>query len=140
MMLSLSFTQRQEQKLNLEQKVFGNIITVSQGICPICNHQLSDKEILKGFSKDPYDFNTTCPKCGKRFLSYLIIKDKETEEKKETVPVVFMCQEQTLHAMKEIKEKKGKIGVAYLGKNNRQLFYNMIRHWGTYKSAIQMLN
>ncbi|HCB51942.1 TPA: hypothetical protein DEP21_05270 [Patescibacteria group bacterium] len=136
----MSLYQRQVQKLSLKQKVFGNFISISRAICPNCNHQLDDNQIIAGFSNDPYDFHTTCPKCRKKFLSYLIIRDSETNEEKELTPIVFMCKVQTLQAMKTIKEKRGKIGISYLGKNNRQLFYNMIRHFGTYGNSISMLN
>ncbi len=139
MMLSMSFNQRQEQKLSLKQKVFGDFISTSHAICPACNNQLSDDEIRAGFSNDPHNFDTTCPKCGRKFLSHLIIKDKETGKEKETEPVIFMCEAQTLYAMRHLKEERGKIGITYLGKNNRQLFYNMVRHWGSYERAIQQI-
>ena len=137
--LSCGFCQRLEQKHSLKQMHFGDFTSTATGVCPKCKYELSSDEIIVGFSSSPTDFFTTCPKCQQRFLSHLIIKAKSTGEEKETERVVFMCEAQTLHAMKEIKDKRGRIGIAYLGINNRQLFYNMIRHWATYEAAMKVL-
>jgi hypothetical protein len=135
--LSFGFSQRLEQKLSLKQKHFGDFVSIATGICTNCVYELSPEEILAGFSSNPLDFFTTCPKCGQKFLSHLIITEKSTGEEKETEPVIFMCEAQTLHAMREIKNKRGRIGIAYLAKNNRQLFYNMVRYWATYELAME---
>jgi len=128
-----------EVKLKLVQDYFGDFISTPHGVCPNCKHELSSDEILAGFSTNPYDFNTTCPKCEEKFLSHLIITDKKTDKEKELTPVIFMCQAQTLQEMETIKKERKRIGIAYLGKNNRQLFYNMVRHWGSYEKAIQQI-
>lgn len=139
MRLLLSCELRQSPKLTLEERFFGNFMSLSLAICPSCDYCLSDNEILDGFSNDPYDFKTTCPKCNSKFLANLIIKDKKTGEEKEATPVILMCEVQTVEAMRVIIKERGQIGISYLGKNNRQLFYNMIRHWGSYKRALANL-
>ncbi|MFA6355071.1 MAG: hypothetical protein WCW65_01445 [Candidatus Paceibacterota bacterium] len=139
-MLGLSLSCRPEQRISLKQKYFGDFISVPSALCPKCGHKLNTKEIIAGFSESPIDFNTTCSVCGEKFLSYLIIKDKESGKEKETEPVIYMCRAQTLFAMEEIKKNRGKIGIAYLAKNDRQLFYNIIRHFGAYEIAIQNLS
>lgn len=134
----MSFALR--QKITLEQKLFGIFKLESLGTCPKCWYTLTEKEILNGFSDDPYDFKTACPICGENFLSNLIVKDKETGENKELEPITFMCPDQTLEAMRDIMKERGRIGITYLRKNNRQLFYNMVKHFGSYAKALQMLN
>jgi hypothetical protein len=134
-----SLESKVEHRLSLAQLYFGNFVSTPNGICPKCNHVLSTDEILKGFSASPTDFNTSCPKCGEKFLSHLIITDKETGKEKETMSVTFLCSAQTLHKMKIAKAKRGKIGIAYLSKYDRPLFYNMVRHWGTYEKAMDVL-
>ncbi len=134
--LSLSLRQR----LSLKQQIsfhFGNFITTPRGVCLKCGHKLSEKQIKKGFSDDPQEFRTTCPKCGHRFLAHLIITHKNGRNQTENV--VYMCTVQTLEQLKQIKEKRGRIGIAYLAKKNRQLFYNIIRHWGSYPLGLQAL-
>lgn len=129
-----------QQKITLEQKLFGTFTLESLGTCPKCGHTLTEHEILNGFSDDPHDFKTACPVCGENFLSNLIVKDNETEESRELEPITFMCSDQTLEAMRDIIKERGRIGITYLGKYNRQLFYNMVKHFGSYAKALQMLN
>jgi len=134
--LKLFESVRLEQKITLRQKHFGDFICTTNAVCPDCKRIVNTEEIMAGFSDNPYDFNTTCPNCKKRFLSHLIITDKETGKGKELFTVVFMCQAQTLEQMKIIKKERGRIGIAYLAKHNRHLFYNMIKHWASYEKAL----
>jgi len=148
MELRMSFRQSQSQRQELKQRLslslkqritqhFGNFITTPRGVCPKCEHKLSEKQIKKGFSNDPQEFRTTCPKCGHRFLAHLIITHKNGRNQTENV--VYMCTVQTLEQLQQIKEKRSRIGIAYLSKQNRQLFYNIIRHWGSYPLGLQAL-
>lgn len=137
-------SQRQKQilrqSLSLKQYIemnFGNFISKPEAICPECGHRLKKKEIIEGFSDNPHELRTTCPKCGHQFLATLIISNPDSKEEIETVS--FICPVQTLEKMSEIKKQRGRLGVTYLAKNNRELFYNMIRHWGTYPKAIKAL-
>lgn len=151
MNLSQSFGQEQslelEQRLSLSQRQmlsFGDFTTTSYGKCTKCGHELTEKEILAGFSDDPYDFRTTCPKCEEKFLSNLMIKrddDKDVNSGKEKFEqVTFMCPNQTLNQMKTVKDaRNGRIGITYLADHDRQLFYNIIRHWGTYENGLEAL-
>lgn len=128
------------QKLTLKQAVslyFGDFVSTPKGICPECQHQLNEKEIMAGFSENPAEFRTTCPKCKTRFLAHLIITHKGGEKVVEEV--AFLCPVQTLDKMRAIKEKRGRLGVKFLAQNDRQLFYNMIRHWGAYDEALKAM-
>jgi hypothetical protein len=99
---------------------------------------LNEKDIRAGFSDNPQELRTTCPKCQKKFLANLIIEFQDGEKKTEIVN--FICPEQTLDQMKSIKQSRGCLGIKFLSEKNRQLFYNMIRHWGTYNKALQAMN
>lgn len=148
MSLGMHLSQRQSQRLELQQRLslalkqrqtlhFGNFVSVPQGICPNCKHKLSEKQIKAGFSEDPQEFRTTCPKCFHRFLANLIITRRNGQKKTETV--IYLCPHQTLFQMEGIKEKRGRIGIAYLAKKDRQLFYNIIRYWGSYSLGLKAL-
>ncbi|MCX6745868.1 MAG: hypothetical protein NTX00_02490 [Candidatus Parcubacteria bacterium] len=140
--LGLSQSQRQElkQRLSLKQQIslyFGHFITTPRGICPNCGHKLSERQIKKGFSADPQEFRTTCPKCGHKFFANLIINHKNGSNRVENV--YYICPIQTLNQMRQIKEKRGYLGITYLAKKNRQLFYNIIKHFGTYPLGLKAL-
>ena len=134
--------QHQDQSCKLTQKqlqiqLFDDFIITPHANCTNCNHHLNNDEIIAGFSENPIDFTTKCSKCGTRFLSSLIINFVNKEAKVEKV--TYMCLNQTLHAMKTLKQKRGRLGIKYLAKNDRQLFYNIIKHFGRYANAIAAL-
>lgn len=64
-----------------------------RGLCPNCGYDLTLEEILKGFSSDPYDTDTRCPKCDKRFAAWLACV---------TTDVPFLCERQTLAKLGEV--------------------------------------
>ena len=106
------------------------------------NPNLTEKEIKKGWSGDPIDYNTTCPKCDTRFVSHLIIqetKPPKPKQKKREFRVEYLCPEQTLHRMKKIKDTRGRIGIKFLSDHYRSLYYNIVRHFGTYKNSLVAL-
>ncbi len=116
-------------------RFFGDFTSTPLAVCPSCKHELTDEEIRKGFSTDPLDFNTTCPKCGTRFFASLIISvDGRVVEQ-----ITYFCPDQTLHQMKTIKVERGRIGIVYLGKHDRQLFFNIVRHFRTYNQGLKRL-
>jgi DNA-directed RNA polymerase subunit RPC12/RpoP len=148
MKLGMRFSQRQSQELELGQKLclslkmrqklhFGDFVSTPKGICPNCRHQLDEKEIKAGFSDDPQELRTTCPNCSHKFLAHLIITRKNEGGKVEEV--IYLCKIQALDQLLHIKQKRGRIGIAYLAKNDRQLFYNIIRHWGSYSLGLKAL-
>ena len=145
--IGLGLGQSQRQKQRLTQKLtikqsqllyFGDSVSTPKGICPNCKHELNEDEIRAGFSDDPKELRTTCPKCQERFLAHLIIEFKDGETA--TEQVVFLCPVQTLDQMRAIKEKRGRLGIKFLSEHDRQLFYNLIRHWGAYDKALKAMN
>lgn len=67
----------------------------SEAECPKCSRKLKPLEILKGFSDDPTDFRTTCPKCGERFSARLVCRDATG-----SISVAFYCPSQTLDQLR----------------------------------------
>jgi len=137
--MSCEQTQKLKLQINLKQRIeinFGDFVSRPKAHCPKCHHKLSEKEILKGFSDSPTVFETTCPKCGAKFLANLIITRKDGKVQKSQV--IYLCPQQTLYQIKVWQSKRhGKLGVSFLAKNDRQLFYNIIRHFGTYKEGLK---
>ena len=124
------------QKLSLKLKCFPDFISTPKGVCPTCRYILTDEEITKGFSSDPIDIKTTCPKCSTRFTSKLVIDEHERDNDFE---VDHLCRDQTLHRMSVIKHCNGRIGIKWLSDNYRPLYYNIVRHFGTYENGLKAL-
>ncbi len=66
----------------------------ARGQCPGCEHRLTAREILAGFSRSPTDTTTRCPKCKMRFQSLLIAFGRGS-----SIEVNFYCPSQTLAAL-----------------------------------------
>jgi hypothetical protein len=64
--------------------------------CPSCEHQLTETEVALGFSSDPLDFETTCPKCKTRFAAVSTISYWKQRER-----IVWLCPAQTREAYAE---------------------------------------
>lgn len=64
-------------------------------LCKKCRHTLTALEILKGFSSDPLDTTTACPKCGTRNQPLLGYRTDAG-----SVTIEMLCAAQTLHALK----------------------------------------
>ena len=139
--ISLRNELRQELKtrITLQHELFGDFVITPKGQCHQCGHVMSNEEIMKGFTDDPFDFRTTCYKCGHRFLTHLIITDPKSGDDKEAMPVIYMCKIQTLHALRQVKAARGRVGIKHLANHNRQLFYNMTKYWGSYQTAMRQL-
>ncbi|MCB0335177.1 MAG: hypothetical protein KDD62_02695 [Bdellovibrionales bacterium] len=104
---------RQRQRLELNQKVscdqqLSLRATLLQalhpdgyyhpeGRCPQCEHDLSIKEVLQGFSRDPNDFLTTCPKCKARFAPKMTQRSNAS-----STELPFYCEVQTIGWLRRI--------------------------------------
>lgn len=64
--------------------------------CPSCEHQLTETDVARGFSSDPLDFETTCPKCKTRFAAVSAIDYGKQRER-----IVWLCPAQTREAYAE---------------------------------------
>ena len=142
---SLHLCQKQElsQRLSAEQRIAvqTQILTIRLELigmlraeqyrpraeCPGCRHLLTPLEIIKGFSRDPNDFNTTCPSCNTRFLAQLrrYIDDASHQE------YLFYCKIQALEKIRII----GEIAPSALLEQSPALYYSLIAHCGTLTAA-----
>lgn len=64
--------------------------------CPSCEHQLTETDVARGFSSDPLDFETTCPKCKTRFAAVSTISYWKQRQR-----IVWLCPAQTREAYAE---------------------------------------
>lgn len=111
---SLRQSTRQTQTLSLVQKLtisnrlfqrHEDLVNALRGeffrpkaTCPKCTHQLSNIEIVTGFSTDPTDYETTCPKtdCRARFRAHLRSGDSVVS----SAEIWMYCPVQTQDQMK----------------------------------------
>lgn len=98
--------------------------------CPQCSRILTSLEILKGFSRDPYDYNTTCPKCNHRFPAKFISRNDFG-----SIEIPFYCGEQTLEQLRhrevfspEVWKEK------FVG-----VYYSALYHFGCLSEAYKLL-
>ena len=135
-MLEMGMSMRLTTKLSLKLSCFPDFISKPLGQCPNCKHKLTGEEIKAGFSNSTIDIRTTCPRCGMRFISNLMIDE---HIKKNKFKVEYLCQSQVLHRMMKIKEKRGRIGIKWLSDHKRPLYYNIVKHFGTYENGLEAM-
>lgn len=103
------------------------------GKCPKCNKVLRAVEVIRGFSRDPLDYTTKCPKCKTRF------------EPKLTTPlgalgyieVAFFCSSQTLFRLRE--SGMNSFSPEELKRGNQALYHSAIVHFGTLRAAFKKI-
>jgi len=128
--LSQSLTLRQRIALLIQETVI-----TPDGVCPGCGHKLSEEEIQAGWRNDPRDYTTKCPKCSKRFVALLRLTDNE---KKEIGSHNYLCRIQLFAELKSVQRgKSGRLGMYFLTEKHPELFWNMIRHFGSYKLGLE---
>lgn len=96
--------------------------------CPNCGRKLNVAEVLKGFNRDPRDFNTTCPRCRHRFVSELIHKLPAGH-----IRLPFLCPTQTLDALSRLRHLKPE----EMQKENPAAFNSAIVNFGSIENAFK---
>ena len=96
----------QAQRLQIANRIFQSRMALMQELhgeefkpkatCPQCGHVLSPAEMLKGFSRDPQDYDTTCPKCKRRFQPILLYRATDWA----STELAFYCPAQTLDQLR----------------------------------------
>ena len=131
---ALTFEQRLENSNAILQMRL-NLITELQGLefsiqatCPKCGRVLSPAEVLRGFNRDPQDYNTTCPRCRHRFGAELINKSAASN-----MSVPFLCPAQTLVAL----DIRGHLTPGALQKGSPAVFYSAIANFGSIETAFK---
>lgn len=128
----LSLGQKLSLRLRLIEALREESYTASAE-CPRCGHSLSLDEILKGFTIDPRNYTTKCPKrkCGARFEAVLVQKRAHS-----SISLVFYCpvqstaqltQEMLAHTPKKI------------AKLMPSVYNSCMVHFGSLKSAFRSI-
>ena len=144
--MSFSMGQRMEtrQEMTLEQRqliVQSQIISLRfeliglihgeeryhpEAKCPKCLRELTPLEILKGFSSDPNDFNTTCTSCQHRFQPLLVWSNQSTR-----ISMSFYCDIQTQEQLRGLEN----LSPDQLKKEHGEVYHSAIAHHGMIRNA-----
>lgn len=132
--LGLRLIHRLEHRLDHRLRLTRGVISVESG-CPECGHTLTNAEIRSGWTDNPVDFTTLCPKCNNRFVCKLVFDPEDTDG--ELVKVDYLCAIQLEHKIKNIYKTRTNLGILFLRKNYPDVLYNMIKYHGTYEKALK---
>lgn len=121
--------QRQYLSLRLEliQALYGDLYT-PEGECPNCGNILTPEEILKGFSDDPRDYDTTCTRCEVRFAPSL----KHVSEQGSKTLIPFYCGVQSIDVLRQHYMESDPLEIL---KKNPGAYRSAIFHYGSLKNA-----
>ncbi|MDD5340968.1 MAG: hypothetical protein PHC97_00860 [Patescibacteria group bacterium] len=130
--LQQSAIQSQQLSLRLELvEQLGGERYQPKAHCPACGRELTPTEIIRGFSHDINDFDTTCSGCGHRFQPTIICFGHGTE-----VELPFFCDCQTLHKMEGLQH----LSPQEISKKEPAVYRSAIVHHGGLKSAFAKNN
>ncbi len=112
-------------RVNLVSQIAGVVYDPSMN-CPTCKRHLTMLEVLKGYTNDPLDLRTTCPKCETRFEATL--RSGGTE-------LVWYCPDQALHAL------RGNHGMSQkeILEWSPAVYHSALIHFGTISNAFKQL-
>ncbi|OGL97317.1 hypothetical protein A2318_02475 [Candidatus Uhrbacteria bacterium RIFOXYB2_FULL_45_11] len=126
---SLSQHHRLEQRLSLKQTLrlrLEHAVITPRAICSVCRYALTESDIKIGWLDDRFDITTECPTCHARFIAELDI-----DEPNGNALVHFLCPQQLFHRVNQILKGRQRVGIGFL-QTHPELFWNWIRHFGTY--------
>ena len=110
-------------------------LMASEGTCTKCNFELSEEQIRAGWSKNPNDYTTECPRCKSRFIAYFRL----LEEDEEIAKLEFLSPFHVFDAMEKMwAQQPGqskKLGEDFLLKKDPLIYWNLIRRFGNYKKG-----
>jgi hypothetical protein len=98
--------------------------------CEGCRYILNSVEILKGFTKDPLDVTTVCPKCSTRFAAKLTLRTDHG-----TAFMGFYCPSQTLFRLKDWQD----FSTEDIRKKDQAVYRSALFHFGGIKKAFSLL-
>jgi len=106
---------------------------VVDGICPECGRVLTEEEIRRGWTNDPYDFTTRCVDCGHRFHAGLIVSGNP--DVLSIGHFGYLCPLQVFTGLKDLLAATGRsnLGLKFLMNQRPDLFWNLRRHYGSYR-------
>jgi transposase-like protein len=97
--------------------------------CPTCHRVLKLSEILKGYSDDPKDLRTTCPKCKDRFVAKL---------RSDAAELRWYCPNQALSALQEDGNREMMKPEEIL-RWNASVYHSLLTHFGSVTNAFKKL-
>jgi hypothetical protein len=96
-----------------------------------CGYGLKPIEIIAGFTNDPADVTTLCPRCKNRFEPQLTQGRHGS-----TISMPFYCAIQTLDRLKMVKT----ISPDELKRSDQGLYHSAIVHFGNLQNAFGKIN
>ena len=97
--------------------------------CPICHHHLKLTEILKGYSDDPKDLQTQCPRCKTRF---------EARLRSDAAQLRWYCPNQALYALQEGGSREI-LKPEEIMQWNQSVYHSLLTHFGSVANAFKQL-
>lgn len=126
-------TLRLEQRLGLRLALhlaFSQEKYTPDGKCPGCGYKLTPTEVLQGFTRDPNDYTTQCPRtvCKERFPARQVLKTQGTR-----LELPFYCAVQTLAQLPELQ----KLSPEEIKKDHGAIFHSAVYHFGNIQKAFE---
>lgn len=137
MVIQLTMGQKVEMKLRLIEAVRGENVRIKFDCGGLmseargCGYKLTAEELIKGFTRDPNDTTTVCPRCERRFqpmLRFLHATDSGGE-------VNFMCANQAKHRLEARGDLYARQTPDEIRRAEAALYYSLVFHYGTLKKA-----
>jgi hypothetical protein len=105
--------------------------------CLECGCMLTEYEVRDGFDQeDPFDFKTTCPECGHRFLAYFCVQLKFAELMEERI--IWLCENQLQSAVTQWFEEHGKQGfhALRLAEEKPEILWNTFVYYDSLENGL----
>jgi hypothetical protein len=98
-----------------------------------CGYTLSAEELLKGFTSNPSDTSTVCPKCKKRFQP--ILKFTIGTGASGDGEIYFMCSDQAKFRLEARGDAFSQLEPDEIRKKEPAMFHSLLFHFGNLKNA-----
>ncbi len=100
------------------------------GECPRCGTRPTAGEIILGFSRDPKDFTTKCPRCRTRFEARLICSGNGSK-----IQVTFYCPSQVLDQLRGLE----RITPEQISHDHPGVYQSALAHHGSLTAAFGLV-
>lgn len=100
------------------------------GSCSSCGHNPTAEEILRGFSNDPFETTTACPRCSNRFQPRFIAQGNAS-----SIELPMYCELQTLVKLEDL------IGSSFeeIRRNHPAVLASARYYWGSLTAGFRLL-
>jgi hypothetical protein len=125
--LSLRLSLQQQ----LHRRLFGSDeVYKPYGICPSCGFRLKPVDIIRGFTRNPEDITTKCPRCKKRFLPILCGGNSAAR-----IEVPFYCAAQT---QARLIPEMANFSPSFLRSQEAAIYRSAMYHFGSLKAGFAL--